>query len=238
MGKRIIQQARGKGGPRYRSPGHHYTSDVKYINSNLELKGRIVDLTHCAAHSSPIAKVKYENNKEGYIFAPLGIYIGQDVYYNNKEIKPGNVISLKNIPEGTDIFNIECDPGDGGRLVRAAGTSAKLLNKLEKGILVKLPSKKQKIFHPECKATIGILAGGGRKEKPILTAGHAFYAKKARNKLYPRVRAGAMNATDHPFGSGRHGPKFGGRASSIAPKFAPPGRKVGLLRPRKTGRGK
>src|SRR3989344_2909371 len=205
MGKRIIQQARGKGGPRYRSPGHHYTSDVKYINSNLELKGRIVDLTHCAAHSSPIAKVKYENNKEGYIFAPLGIYIGQDVYYNNKEIKPGNVISLKNIPEGTDIFNIECDPGDGGRLVRAAGTSAKLLNKLEKA---------------------------------ILTAGHAFYAKKARNKLYPRVRAGAMNATDHPFGSGRHGPKFGGRASSIAPKFAPPGRKVGLLRPRKTGRGK
>mgnify|MGYP001566807401 FL=1 len=61
---------------------------------------------------------------------------------------------------------------------------------------------------------------------------------RARNKLYPRTAAGAMNATDHPFGSGRGGPTFGGRSSSIAPKNAPPGRKVGMLRPSKTGRGK
>ncbi|MEK6800500.1 MAG: 50S ribosomal protein L2, partial [Nanoarchaeota archaeon] len=83
---------------------------------------------------------------------------------------------------------------------------------------------------------IGIIAGGGRTEKIWLKAGRRYYAMKARNKLYPKTSAGSMNATDHPFGSGRGGPTYGGKASSIAPKNAPPGRKVGILRPRRTGR--
>ena len=101
---------------------------------------------------------------------------------------------------------------------------------------LRMPSRKNKSFHPECRATIGVVANAGRTEKPILKAGKMHHMMKGKNKLYPKTSAGAMNATDHPFGSGRGGPTFGGKQSSIAPRNAPPGRKVGMIAARRTGR--
>ena len=97
-----------------------------------------------------------------------------------------------------------------------------------------MPSKKEKKFHEECRAVIGVIAGHGRLDKPFVKAGKKHHLKKSKNKLWPRTSAVKMNAIDHPFGSGRgKNPK-----SKIAKRNAPPGRKVGLVRPRRTGRRK
>jgi len=97
-----------------------------------------------------------------------------------------------------------------------------------------MPSKKEKKFKKNCRAIVGTIAGQGRIDKPILKAGKQYFIKKTKSKLWPRTSAVKMNAIDHPFGSGRaKNPK-----SKIAKRNAPPGRKVGLLRPRRTGKKK
>ena len=98
-----------------------------------------------------------------------------------------------------------------------------------------LPSKKQKEFHPGCRASIGVVAGAGRKEKPFYKAGRKYHAMKAKNKYYPKTSAQSMNAVDHPFGNKRSSRKS---KAKPAPRDAPPGRKVGMIRPRRTGRKK
>ena len=102
-------------------------------------------------------------------------------------------------------------------------------------IIIKLPSRKEKAFHPDCKAAIGIIAGGGRTEKPFLKAGTMYHKMRAKNKLYPSVSGTSMNAVDHPFGGTTSSHKG---KPTVAPKHAPPGRKVGKLRPRRTGKQK
>ena len=151
------------------------------------------------------------------------------------EIKSGNVLHLKDIPEGTSVYNIESQPGDGGKFVRASGTFAKVVAKTASKITIKLPSKKEKSFHPECRAAIGTIAGGGRTEKPFLKAGTKYHKMRAKNRLYPSVSGNSMNSVDHPFG-GTNSNKKG--KPTISPKHAPPGRKVGKLKPRRTGKQK
>ena len=244
MGKRIIQQARGHGSLTYRSPGHRFVAKPMHRPlDDKEIKGVVSgivkDIIKCPGHYAPLAKILYEDKITGYIIAPDGLKLEQEISSGSlAAVKPGNTLPLKNIPEGTSIYNIENQPGDCGKLVRTSGASARITSKIKGKIVVKLPSQKIKEFNSECRATIGSIAGSGRVEKPLFKAGNAYHRMKARNKLYPRTAAGAMNATDHPFGSGRGGPTYGGRSSSIAPKNAPPGRKVGMLRPRRTGRRK
>jgi large subunit ribosomal protein L2 len=244
MGKRIISQHRGHGGPRYTAPSFRYLGRVTHrsydsIEKNEMMKGIVVDLVNSVGHSSPLAMVEFDNGERIYAIANEGLYVGQEVFSgNNSEIKKGNTLPLKNIPEGTQIFNIEKSPGDLGKFVKTAGGSARIDTKTKDRVIVKMPSKVIKKFHPECRATIGVVAGAGKVDKPILKAGKKHFMMKAKNKLYPKTSAGAMNATDHPFGSGRGGPTFGGKSSSIAPKHAPPGRKVGMLRAKKSGGGK
>jgi large subunit ribosomal protein L2 len=180
-----------------------------------------------------LAKVKFEN-EQVLMVAPEGIKIGDNVSSGpGAEVGKGNIMALQDIPEGTAIYNIEAQPGDGGKIVRSAGSFATVLQKLENKVLVQLPSKRTKLFQPLCRATIGRIAGGGKLEKPLMKAGAMFYAKRARRKLYPVVSGVAMNAVDHPFGKSRSSKKG---KSTIAPRNAPPGRKVGKLRPKKTGK--
>jgi len=234
MGKNLIQQARGKGGPRYRAPSFRYLGKVVYPSANKE--GVVMDIVKCQGHDAPLLRVKYNDNTEGLMIAPEGIRVGDSVVIDtNAALKNGNTLPLKNIAEGTLIYDIELMPGDGGKFVRVPGTFAKVLTQSTKGVLVELPSKKQREFSPNCRASIGIVAGAGRKEKPLLKAGTMFYKKKARNKLYPRVSGTSMNAVDHPFGNSRSSRK--GSPTTIS-RNAPPGAKVGLIGARRTGRKK
>lgn len=237
MGKRLIQQARGKGGPTYRAPSFRYKGEAKYVSPSKEtISGYIVDLIKCQGHSSPLAYIEYENGTACLAIAPEQIRVGDEVKIgSNAPLEKGSVLPLESIPEGTLIFNIESTPGDGGKFVRSSGTFARLISKVKNGVIVQLPSKKKKTFHPGCRASIGVISSGGRKDKPILKAGKKYYAMKARNKLWPKVSGNAQNAVDHPFGNSRSQRKS---KAKPAPKNAPPGRKVGMIRARSTGRNK
>ena len=235
MGKRIIAQARGRGGPRYRAPSFNYAGEAVHKTwSEGTFKGLIREFIHCPGHSAPLARVAFEDGEEVLMPAAEGLAIGDQLSAGkDAPIEIGNTTHLKNIPEGAPVYNVEGTPGDGGKFARASGTFARVLARYDDRILVKLPSKKIKEFNPQCRATIGVLAGGGRLEKPFGKAGKKHYKMKARNKLYPRISGGAVNAVDHPFGNKRSSRKSKARP---APRHAPPGRNVGMIRPRRTGR--
>ena len=237
MGKNIIQQARGKGSPTYKSPSFRFKSDGKLKSLKKELiHGEIIDIINCPGHTAPLIKVKYDDGEICSMPAPDSIKVGDKVSAGpGAESKPGNIIELKDIPEGTPIFNIESQSGDGGKFCRTTGISARIVSKTKDFVVVMLPSKKQKNFSLNCRATIGTIAGGGRKEKPFLKAGKKMHAMRAKNKLYPRSSASAMNAVDHPFGNKRTARKARQRPVS---KNAPPGRKVGKVSPKRTGKRK
>jgi large subunit ribosomal protein L2 len=243
MGKRIIQQRRGRGTSTYRAHSFRFAGKVSYNTYNKDdvMTGTIIDIIHSRGHSAPLLKVKYENGKEALMPAYTGAFIGGTVEVNQKaevakeDVKVGNAYLLKNIPEGTQVYNIEMTPGDSGRLVKAGGSFATIVGHIKGYTKILLPSKKDKLILSECRAFVGSIGGSGRLEKPFLKAGNKAKEKAKKNKLFPVVSGVAMSAYDHPHGGTRSLRK--GRPT-IAPHNAPPGRKVGMLRPRHTGRNK
>lgn len=234
MGKNLIQQARGKGGPTYKSPSFRYLDDVKMKPGKWQ--ATVMDFVKSQGHSAPLAVVKYSDGSTGFMISAEGMSVGMTIEArNDAELNTGNALTLKNIPEGTMICNIEGVPGDGGKFARTSGTFGKILTKSNSQITVILPSKKQKEFHPECRAVIGLVSGGGRLEKPFFKAGNLFHKMAAKNKKYPSIGGAVQNAVDHPFGNKRSSRKSKARP---APHNAPPGRNVGMIRPRRSGRKK
>ena len=232
MGKRIIQQARGKGSHTYRVKRSAFKFRLQYPKK-LEGEGIVVKLLDSAGHSAPVAKIK-SKDETFYIPAFKNMVEGQKIKFDGKEIAKGDILRLEDIPLKTSIYCIESRPGDGGKFIKTGGSSAVVSRIVGKDIFILMPSKKEKIFKKKCRAIIGVVAGGGRLDKPILKAGKKYFIKKAKSKLWPRTSAVKMNAIDHPFGSGRaKNPK-----SKVAKRNSPPGRKVGLLRPRRTGKKK
>jgi large subunit ribosomal protein L2 len=236
MGKNIISQARGHGGPTYRSPSFNFAGQARLPPmSDSTVSGTIKDIVHCAGHYSPLMIVKFESN-EVLCIAPEGIKVGESIQCGSQaEVKTGNVLPLSQIPDGTMIYNVESKPGDGGKFARSTGGAARILSKYGDTVKVMLPSKKEKTFVASCRAAIGMPAGSGRVEKVLLKAGKQWFKKRARNKLYPRSSAAKMNAVDHPYGNKRSSRKSKARPTS---RNAPPGRKVGMLAARRTGRKK
>jgi large subunit ribosomal protein L2 len=139
---------------------------------------------------------------------------------------------LEYITEGTPVYNIEGSPGDGGKYVKASGFAATIVSIDKAKAMVRLPSGTQKAFSPRCRATLGIVPGGGRSEKPFLKAGTVWYSTRGKARKWPVVRGAAMNAAMHAYGGGSH--QFPGRPSTVS-KHAPPGRKVGNIAARRTG---
>ena len=229
MGKRIISQARGHGSFTYRVKKHAFRIRPKYPR-DLSGEGMVIKMINSPGHTAPLAKIKYE---KGIFFTPAfkGMVEGQKISFETAEAKPGNVMRLKDIPVQTLVHNIESRPGDGGIFIRSGGNSGMVTRVTGTGAFVLMPSKKEKEFNPNCRATMGVIAGSGRLDKPILKAGKRFHMKRAKGKLWPRTSAVKMNVVDHPFGSGRgKNPK-----SKVPKRNAPPGKKVGLLSARRTG---
>ncbi|MDG6909260.1 MAG: 50S ribosomal protein L2 [Nitrososphaerota archaeon] len=235
MGKRILQRRRGKAGIQFRAPSKGKIAPVRYprddgtagaatVTAILDERGR----------SAPLAQIRLERDRYAYLPAAAGTTVGQRISLGQTApMALGNVLPLSNMPEGTRICNVELRPGDGGRLVRASGTSAVLFSKANGKAILKLPSGKNILVSDRCRATVGEVAGGGRREKPFLTAGARHHAMRAAGRVYPRMRGIAMAVVYHPFGGGRH--QHPGKSTSTS-RNAPPGRKVGLIAPRKTGR--
>ena len=231
MGKRIITQRRGRGTHTYKVRRKAFRFRLQYPKK-LEGEGTVVKLFNSAAHTSPLAKVAYS---EGSFFMPAfkGMFEDQKINFNGKGSE-GEIAEIGSLPVKTKVFNIESRPGDGGKFMKSAGNSAIINRKIGDDVFVLFPSKKEKKLNKRCRATVGVAAGAGRLDKPVMKAGKKHHIKKSKNKLWPRTSAVKMNAIDHPFGSGRgKNPK-----SKIAKRNAPPGRRVGLLRPRRTGKRK
>jgi large subunit ribosomal protein L2 len=239
MGKRLIVQRRGRGTSVYKSPSHKHRGGVKYrrfdgAEKEGSIRAKVTGILHDPGRTAPIARLRYENGEKVLALVPEGTSVGEEIFCGKtKRIKQGNIMSLAQIPEGTPVFNIEKQPGDGGKFVRSAGTYALLVAHDVGKTMLQLPSGAMKTFNPSSRATIGVVGGGGRKEKPMLKAGKKFHSLSAKRRNWPRVRAVAMNAVNHPYGGGSK--QCAGKPDSVS-RNAPPGRKVGLIAPKRTGK--
>lgn len=236
MGKRLLVQRRGRGGSQYRAPTKGKLVPARYPDHdpNLSKKGTISRILHERGRTAPLAEVQLEDRSIFHMPAISGLAVGSQIEIGDEvEPVPGNILSLRRIPEGTRICNIEVRHGDGGKLVKSSGSSALLFSLTPSGAVVRFPSGRTSVLPDRCRASIGEIAGGGKGERPFLKAGTKFHAMKARGKLYPRVRGMAMASVHHPFGGGRHQHSLAG--SRTTSRNAPPGRKVGSIAARKTG---
>lgn len=218
----------------YRAPKVGRIADTNYPPLTEEkIIGTVKRILHDRARIAPLAQIKVENSYY-YLPAARGLISGSTIELGPKaSMKNGNVLMLKDITEGSTICNIERRSGDGGKLVKAAGASAVLFSQTGADSIVRFPSGKTVMLNGRCRATVGVIAGGGFGEKPFLKAGAKYHKMEAKIKLYPRMRGIAMAAVHHPFGGGRH--QHPGKSTSTS-RNAPPGRKVGHVAPRKTGR--
>ena len=228
MGKRIRAQRKGRGGI-YSSPSHRYRGKASHPKLN-RASGKVKKIEHDPGRTAPVAKVKFDNNQNGLIIAPVDLAEDSKIEVGEgAALKVGNILPLERIPEGTSIHNIELKPGDGGKLVRAAGTSATVVSQGAKTV-IQLPSGRFKTLNPKCRASIGIVAGGGHREKPLAKAGKKHHIYRSKPKRFPVVSGVAMNPVNHPHGGGNH--PHVGRPSTVS-RHAPPGKKVGRLSSRK-----
>lgn len=243
MGKKILVQRRGRGTPVFQAEKKHKIAKAR-IPGPEKIQGTtftLVDLLHERGRTAPLAKFQFEDTRLlMYLPAVEGLSVGESYEIgNDAPIKAGNILPLNALPEATPVCNIELQPGDGGAFVRASGGTATVVSRSKKHVTVKLSSGQLKELHPNCRAVVGAVSGGGRLEKPFLKAGKKFAFKKAKGQLgaWPRVSGVAMNHHVHPYGGGAH--KSPHKPTTVS-RDAPPGRKIGLIAARRTGlkRGK
>merc|ERR1712198_166778 len=214
---------------------------VDFSERHGYIKGVIKEIIHDPGRGAPLAVAhfrdpyRYKTRKENFL-AVEGMYTGQFIYCGKKAtLQIGNVLPVGAMPEGTIICNIEEQHGDRGTLARTSGNYATVIghNPESKKSRVKLPSGAKKVISSNNRAMVGIVAGGGRSDKPILKAGRAYHKYKAKRNCWPIVRGVAMNPVEHPHGGGNH--QHIGNASTVM-RGTSAGRKVGLIAARRTGR--
>ena len=238
MGKRTLVRRRGKAGKQFRAIKVGKISPAKYHNFKPDKRrsGTVIDIVHERGRDAPLAKIHFDDGTLSYVPAPEGTSVGSKVEVGiGATATARNILSLESIPDGTLICNIEKNFGDGGKLIKSAGSSALVFAHGSEGVTIKFPSGKFLTINAKCRAMIGVIAGAGRKEKPFLKAGNKAKYMQAHGRLYPTVRGIAQAAVFHPHGGGRH--QHIGRQSSVG-RTTPPGRKVGIISPRKTGRSR
>ncbi len=243
MGKRLLVQRRGRGGSVFRHPGWKKVGKVRYKVYNERefaekvIRGKVVELLHDPGRGTPVARIFFEDGTEMLNVASEGLAVGNIIYYGgNAPPTLGSILPIGKIPEGSYVCNVELKPGDGGKIARSSGTYAIVITHTEGKTTIQFPSGKTKVLDSRCRATIGIVAGGGRTEKPFLKAGKVYHLARSKSWKYPTVRGKAMNAYAHPHGGGSHKSRRTG--STPKPRTAPPGQKVGHFASRRTGRRK
>jgi len=244
MGRVIRAQRKGPGGI-FKSHTTHRKGAAKlraldFAERNGYIRGIIKEIIHDPGRGAPLAKVvfrdpyRYKLRYQTFI-ATEGMHTGQFIYCGKKAaITVGNTLPLSSMPEGTIICNVEEKIGDRGSLARASGNYATIIghNPDDGKTRIKLPSGAKKVVPSLVRATIGIVAGGGRIDKPLLKAGRAYHKYKAKRNCWPKTRGVAMNPVDHPHGGGNH--QHIGHASTVA-RDSSAGQKVGLIAARRTG---
>lgn len=170
--------------------------DFKRNKDNME--ATVIGIEYDPNRSANIALIQYEDGEKAYILAPQGLTDGDKVISGEAvDIKPGNCMPISSIPVGTLIHNIELNPKQGGKLVKAAGQSAQLMAKEGKYAHVRLPSGEMRLILSNCRATIGVIGNSDHENVKIGKAG-----RKRHMGIRPTVRGSVMNPVDHPHGGG------------------------------------
>ena len=176
------------------------------------IEGKVATIEYDPNRSANIALIKYVDGEKRYILAPEGLKVGMSVYSGEKvDITVGNCLPLFNIPVGSTIHNIELHPGHGGQLVRAAGSSAQILGREERYVLIRLTSGEVRRVLGVCRATIGTV---GNADHELVNVGKA--GRTRHMGVRPTVRGSVMNPNDHPHGGGE-GRQAIGRKSPMTP---------------------
>ena len=160
--------------------------------------GKVASIEYDPNRSANIALINYVDGEKRYIIAPKDLKVGmQIVSGDTADILVGNCLQLQNIPVGTVIHNIELHPGHGGQLARAAGTSAQILGREDKYVLIRLSSGEVRKVLGVCRATIGVV---GNIDHELVNVGKA--GRTRHMGIRPTVRGSVMNPNDHPHGGG------------------------------------
>ena len=184
--------------------------DFKRRKDNMT--ATVLGIEYDPNRSANIALIEYEDGTKSYILAPIGLKDGDKVVSGDKaDIKPGNCMKIESIPVGTMIHNIELNPGQGGKLVRAAGQEAQLMAKEGKYAHVRLPSGEMRLIMAVCRATIGTVGNSDHENVKLGKAGRTRHLGKR-----PEVRGSVMNPNDHPHGGGEGRTPIG-RKSPMTP---------------------
>ncbi|HLZ88501.1 MAG TPA: 50S ribosomal protein L2, partial [Puia sp.] len=201
--------AQGRRAMRYMGGGHKKMYRVIDFKRNKKgISATVASIEYDPNRTAFIALLNYTDGEKRYILAPQGLQVGATVLAGDG-VAPevGNALQMKNMPLGTNVHNIEMQPGQGGKLVRSAGTSAQLTNKEEKYAVLKMPSGELRKVLINCYATVGVVSNSDHSLQSMGKAG--------RNRwrgIRPRNRGVAMNPVDHPMGGGE------GKASGGQPR--------------------
>ncbi len=172
------------------------------------IKGKVAGIEYDPNRSANIALINYADGEKRYIIAPLNLKTGDVIESGeNVDIKVGNCLPIMNIPVGTIIHNIELNPGAGASIARSAGSSAQILGREEKYVLVRLRSGETRKILGTCRATIGTV---GNLDHELVNLGKA--GRKRHMGVRPTVRGSVMNPVDHPHGGGEGRAPIGRKA--------------------------
>ena len=203
------RNVQGRRAMRYMGGGHkRMYRIIDFKRSKKSINGTVVSIEYDPYRTAFIALLNYTDGEKRYILAPQGLAVGATVV-SGDDVAPevGNALQMRFMPLGTNVHNIEMQPGQGGKLVRSAGASAQLTNKEDKYAVLKMPSGELRKILINCYATVGVVSNSDHSLQSMGKAG--------RNRwkgIKPRTRGVAMNPVDHPMGGGE------GKASGGQPR--------------------
>jgi large subunit ribosomal protein L2 len=235
MGKRIGSRRRGAGTGAWTSPSHRHHGPIYHPAASVVGQGTVEGIVQAPGRSAPVAELRTPDGGRIRVLAVAGLATGDSVSLHEGKVDRGSILALARIPDGTLVSNIEVKPFDGGRLVRAAGTSALVVAHAGGEVTIQLPSGAFKQLLATCRAEVGIVGGSGRLERPIIKAGKKVHTVHSLARPAFKVRGVAMNPVNHPFGGGAH--QHVGRPSTVS-SGTWPGAKVGRFSRSRSRRAK
>ena len=194
------RNAQGKITVRHRGGGaKRYVRIIDFKRDKYEVPARVASIEYDPNRGARVALLNYVDGEKRYIISPIGLKVDDKIISSKKniEIKKGNAMPVKYIPAGVMIYNVEIEPGKGGRIARGAGNSVQVMGIEGRHAQIKMPSGEIRLIKKECLCTVGQASNPDKRHMKLGSAG-----RKRHLGIRPTVRGSAMNPVDHPHGGG------------------------------------